>query len=412
MSVSASNAGSASPVVIVGAGQAGVEAAAALRESGYEGSISLVGAEPHVPYERPPLSKQYLEPDADAGSLVLRGADFYQDRGIELLLGTAATRIDRGQRAVVLASGERLPYARLILAPGATPRRLPVPGANHPSVLTLRTLDESDALRARLLAAPQRVVVIGGGFIGLEVAAAARAAGHDVTVVEALDRVLARAVSLPISKYMAALHRDRGVRILFDRQVEAIDGEPGGALYDLRLRGGAILPADLVVVGVGVTPDTALAEQAGLTVADGIVVDEYLRTGDPLIHAVGDCARFPSPHGAGLLRLESVQNAVDQARCVAQYICDGEAAKPYGAVPWFWTDQYADKLQIAGITTGHDRVELDGDPAEASFSVHCYRGDRLVGVESVNRPIDHIRARRKLAQPVPAAADETVARAA
>lgn len=400
---------SAPPIVIAGAGQAGLEAAAALREAGYNGPLALVGAEPHAPYERPPLSKQFLASDADAGpeAVALRGADYYQSQSIDLKSGVAVSRIDRERRSVLLSSGEPLRYSKLILATGSTPRRLNVPGADHPDVMVLRSLDDAAALRARLAAAYLRVVVIGAGFIGLEVAAAARAAGHDVTLVEALDRVIARAVSAPVSQYLADLHRDRGVRILFDRRIEAIDAYRGGALRTVRLAGGEVIPADLVVVGIGVTPDTAVARDAGLEVADGIVVDEYLRTSDSDIHAIGDCARFPSPHADGAVRLESVQNAVDQARCVAEYLTRGAAqCAPYTAVPWFWSDQYTDKLQIAGITAGHDRVEIVGDPAEHSFSVYCFAGQHLLGVESVNRPVDHIRGRRQLAQ-LPARAART-----
>lgn len=406
---------SAPPIVIIGAGQAGFEAAAALRESGHDGRITLVGAEPHQPYERPPLSKQYLAQDAQAGldSIVLRAADFYQKQNIDLRLGTAVARIDREQRTALLSSGERLPYGRLILATGSKPRKLNLPGADHPDVVLLRTLADAETLRHRLAAAYLRVVVIGAGFIGLEVAASARSAGHDVTLVEAQDRAIARAVSEPVSQYLADLHRDRGVRILFERRTQAIDADPGGSVRAVRLGNGEILPADLVVVGIGVLPETELAEQAGLEAADGIVVDEYLRTADPAIHAIGDCARFPSPHADGPVRLESVQNAVDQARCVAEYITRGAGqSAPYTAVPWFWSDQYSDKLQIAGVTAGHDRVELAGDVAEHSFSVHCYRGDRLIGVESVNRPVDHIRARRQLGQLVAQAAQVSEARAA
>lgn len=400
---------SVAPIVIAGAGQAGLEAAAALREAGYNGPLTLVGAEPHAPYERPPLSKQFLAPDAEPGvdGVALRGADFYQKQNIDLKSGVAVKRIERERRSVLLSSGEQSRYSKLILATGSTPRRLNVPGAEHPDVLVLRSLDDAAVLRGRLAAAYLRVVVVGAGFIGLEVAAAARAAGHDVTVVEALDRVIARAVSAPVSQYLADLHRDRGVRILFERQVEAIDAYRGGGLRTVRLAGGEVIPADLVVAGIGVTPDTALAEEAGLEVADGIVVDEYLRTSDSDIHAIGDCTRFPSPHADGPVRLESVQNAVDQARCVAEYVTRGAGqASGYAAVPWFWSDQYAVKLQIAGITTGHDRVEIVGDPAEHSFSVYCFAGRHLLGVESVNRPVDHIRGRRQLAQ-LPARAART-----
>ncbi|MGH6653993.1 MAG: NAD(P)/FAD-dependent oxidoreductase [Actinocrinis sp.] len=386
-----------SPIVIVGAGQGGMQAAASLRERGFDGPLTLVGAEPHPPYDRPPLSKQFLAGQLGAEAIELRTAAFYESHGIDLVLGTRVVEIDREWRAVELASGERLPFKRLVLALGATPRQLPVPGADHPDVLVLRTLAEATALRERL-ATPRRLVVIGAGFTGLEAAAAARAAGHEVTVIEALDRVLARAVSVPVSEHVAELHRGRGVKILFGRRVEAIESDPGGSLRAVRLRGGESVPADLVLVGIGVLPDTGLAEDAGLAVANGIVVDAHLRTSDPSIHAVGDCARFPSPYADAPLRLESVQNATDQAKCVAEYIAGGGVrGRRYSAVPWFWTDQYSDKIQIAGITTGHDRVEVVGDPAGGRFSVHCFAGDRLLGVESINRPAEHIKARRTLA---------------
>ncbi|HXR70950.1 NAD(P)/FAD-dependent oxidoreductase [Actinocrinis sp.] len=386
-----------SPIVIVGAGQGGMQAAASLRDAGFDGPVTLVGAEPQPPYDRPPLSKQYLNGEVDAAALALRTPAFYQNQDIDLRVDTRVAGIDRANAAVVLDSGARLPYERLILATGSIPRRLPVPGADHPGVLVLRTLAQARVLRDRL-AAPRRVVVIGAGFTGLEVAAAARSAGHEVTVIEALDRVLARAVSVPVSEHVTRLHRGRGVDIRFGRQVEAIEGEADGPLRAVRLAGGESVPADLVVVGIGVVPDTALAAEAGLAVANGVVVDAYLRTSDPAIHAIGDCALFPSPFADDPLRLESVQNAVDQAKCAAEFIAkDGLAARPYSAVPWFWTDQYSDKLQIAGITTGHDRTELAGDPEQGRFSVHCFRGERLVGVESINRPAEHIKARRQLA---------------
>jgi 3-phenylpropionate/trans-cinnamate dioxygenase ferredoxin reductase subunit len=404
---------SASPIVIVGAGQAGFQAAASLREAGYDGPLSLVGADPHPPYERPPLSKQFLAPDADPAPPVLRAADYYAAQRIDLRPDTAVSRIERDRRTVLLSSGAQLPYRRLILALGSTPRRLRVPGADHPLVQPLRSLADAEVLRARLAGPPLRLAVVGAGFIGLEVAAAARSAGHEVTVVEAAGRALARAVSAPVSEHLAGVHRDRGVKLLFDRQIEAVEHEPSGGLRGVRLDGGVTVPADLVVVGIGVRPETGLAERAGLTVADGVVVDEYLRTDDPAIHAIGDCARFPSPYCAELVRLESVQNAVDQAQCVAEFLArDGAQSGPYTAVPWFWSDQYTDKLQIAGITAGHDRAQLDGDLREGSFSVHCYRGGDLVGVESVNRPVDHIRARRQLAQTARTAQQDAVARAA
>ncbi|HEV3173024.1 MAG TPA: FAD-dependent oxidoreductase [Actinocrinis sp.] len=385
----------AAPIVIVGGGQAGLQTAASLRDQGYSGPVTLVCGEPAAPYERPPLSKQFLAGQCTLEDTALRAPDFYPEQEIDLRLGDPAVRIYRSDRTVLLESGARLPYQRLVLALGSRPRPLPVPGANHPGVLALRTLADAEALRARL-SDSRRVVVIGAGFTGLEVAAAAASAGLEVTVVESFDRVIARAVSPAVSEYLTALHTGNGVRILTRRTVEAVEaGTPGG--YKVRLSDGESIPADLVVAAVGVLPETALAEQAGLEVANGIVVDRYLCTADPAIYAVGDCVSFPTRHTAGLVRLESVQNATDQAQRAAANLAVPEADRtPYGELPWFWTDQYQDKVQIAGITAGHDRTETVGDPADGQFSVYCYRGEELIGAESVNTPLDHVRARRKL----------------
>ncbi|MDX3641169.1 NAD(P)/FAD-dependent oxidoreductase [Streptomyces sp. MB09-02B] len=397
------------PIVVVGGGQAGLQAALSLREHGFEGRLDVVCAESEAPYDRPPLSKRFLAGTAGTDDLTLRAPAFLDDRRISLVQDTHAVAVDRADASVALSSGGSLPYDRLILATGSTPRHLPVPGSGHPAVRVLRTVDDATRLRTKLQPG-SRVVVIGAGFTGLEVAATARGLGCEVTVVEALDRVIARAVSRPVSEHLLRLHRENGVRILFGRQVTALDGVSREAAVEVLLADGTGLPADVVVVGVGVRPETALAEMAGLDVADGVVVDEHLRTGDPRIHAIGDCARFPDPAGTGSLRLESVQNATDQGKYVAAFLM-GADAPGYTAVPWFWTDQYAAKLQIAGLTTGHDRCETDGDPASGRFSVRCYQGGRLLGVESVNRPADHIKARRELAAlrvPVAAAAAAAV----
>jgi 3-phenylpropionate/trans-cinnamate dioxygenase ferredoxin reductase subunit len=387
----------AAPIVIVGGGQAGLQTAASLRDEGYSGPVTLACGEPAAPYERPPLSKQFLAGQCTLEDTALRAPDFYAQQEIDLRLGDPAVRIYRSDRTVLLESGTRLPYQRLVLALGSRPRPLPVPGADHPGVLALRTLADAETLRARL-SESRSVVVIGAGFTGLEVAAAAASAGLEVTVVESFDRVIARAVSPAVSEYLTALHARNGVRILTRRTVEAVEaGTPGGYGYKVRLSDGEAIPADLVVAAVGVLPETALAEQAGLEVANGIVVDQYLRTADPAIYAVGDCVSFPTRHAAGLVRLESVQNATDQAqRAAANLIVPDADRTPYTELPWFWTDQYQDKVQIAGIAAGHDRTETVGDPADGQFSVYCYRGDELIGAESVNMPLDHIRARRKL----------------
>lgn len=385
-------------VVIVGGGQAGFQTAVSLREAGYEGGIALIAGESTPPYQRPPLSKAYLAGDADLDDVLLRPEAFYGARSLGLVTGDPATGIDREARTVTLASGRSLPYDRLVLATGARPRPLPVPGADLVNVLNLRSLADADALRDRLAERP-RLVVVGAGFIGLELAAVARASGLDVTVVETRPRALSRSVSGPVADRLVAEHRDRGVRLLFGTGVHALHGDAAGRVREAELDSGVRLPAGLVVAGIGVEPDTDLAASAGLGVTGGVVVDAYLRTSDPAILAVGDCARHPSPYADGRhVRPESVQNATDQARCAAAGIASG-APEPYTAVPWFWSDQYALKLQIAGLTAGHDRTEVTGDPEGGRFSVFCFRDGRLAGVESVNKPADHVFARRLLASP-------------
>ncbi|MBW8267905.1 NAD(P)/FAD-dependent oxidoreductase [Caldovatus aquaticus] len=385
---------SGADVLILGAGQAGVQLAAALREGGHDGRILLLGEEPELPYQRPPLSKAYLSGKADAPQLRLRTDAFYAENRIGLRLGARAVRIERAARRVRLASGEALAYGHLVLATGARNRALPVPGAALDGVMQLRTLAEAEALRRRLGTA-RRAVVVGAGFIGLEFAAVAAARGLEVTVVEALDRPMARSVSPLVAAHLRAAHERAGVRFAFGAAVTRIAGE-AGRVAAVETADGRRFPADLVLIGIGVVPNAGLAAEAGLAVADGIVVDALLRTGDPAISAIGDCARFPCRFAAGApVRLESVQNAADQARCLAARLL-GRAA-PYAALPWFWSDQGALRLQIAGLSVPHDRAVLRGDPAGGQgFSVFCFRGGRLAGVESVNRPLEHVLARRIL----------------
>jgi 3-phenylpropionate/trans-cinnamate dioxygenase ferredoxin reductase component len=380
-------------VVIVGTGQGGFQVAASLRKEGYEGPVTLVGEEPGLPYQRPPLSKEYMIGDAGPEKVHLRPEAFYAKQGIELNRGERLERIDRDGRRVELASGMRLPYEHLVLALGARPRPLPVPGGDLDGVHVLRTLADAEVLRTRLAEA-QHVVVIGGGFIGMEFAAAARTRGVGVTVVEALDRPMARVVSPEISRYYTGRHEEAGAQVLLDTGVDELEGQ-GGKVTAVRTADGRCLPADLVVVGVGVVPNTEPAEAAGLVVDNGIVVDEHLTTSDPLISAIGDCAAYPSCHAGHRVRLESVQNAVDHGRCVAARIAGRPA--PYTSVPWFWSDQHGCKLQIAGLTAGREHALVRGDVEAGAFSVFSFEGDRLVGVESVNRPADHMAARRLLA---------------
>jgi 3-phenylpropionate/trans-cinnamate dioxygenase ferredoxin reductase subunit len=377
------------PVIIVGAGHAGYQVAASLRQAGFAERICLINDEAHLPYQRPPLSKAYIKGTAGPESLMFRPEKFYQDQRIELIAGRAVS-IDRSGRKVLLASGETLPYGHLVLATGARNRLLDLPNANLPDVKYLRILDESVALR-NIIPSKTRVVVVGAGFIGLEFAATARIKGLEVDVLELAPRVMARAVTAEVSEYFQARHRETGIRIHLGVQATSIEAE-GGKVTGVSLSDGRHLPADLVVVGVGVLPNIELAAEAGLPVAAGIIVDEYLSTADPNISAIGDCALFASPRFGGSLRLESVQNATDHARCLAARLTGDRRA--YDGHPWFWSDQGDDKLQIAGLTTGYDRVVLRGDPAKKAFSAFCYKGDKLLGIESINRAGDHMFGRR------------------
>jgi 3-phenylpropionate/trans-cinnamate dioxygenase ferredoxin reductase component len=378
-------------VLIVGAGHAGFQLATSLRQHGYSERIALVNDEAHLPYQRPPLSKAYLKGTGGPDSLMFRPDKFYRDQNVELISDRAVS-IDRAARKLLLASGASLDYGHLVLATGARNRLLDIPNANHRDVRYLRTLDESEALRQRI-APGQRVVVIGAGFIGLEFAATARAKGLEVDVLELGTRVMARAVTAEISEFFQARHTAAGIRIHLGVQATSIESD-GVSVTGVSLSDGRHVPADLVVVGVGVLPNVELAAEAGLTVAAGIIVDEHLLTSDPNISAIGDCALFASHRFGGSLRLESVQNATDHARCVASRLTGD--AKAYDGLPWFWSDQGADKLQIAGLTTGYDRVVVRGEPGQGSFSAFCYKSGHLVGVESVNRAADHVFGRKIL----------------
>ena len=378
-----------STVVIVGAGQAGFQAATSLRQAGFDGRIVLVGDEPCIPYDRPPLSKSYLAGETGLDGLWLRPETFYQKERIELELGETVTAIDRQTRHVELASGRKIAYDRLVLATGARFRPLSVVGADLDGVLPLRTLADADALRPRLTEA-REAVVIGAGFIGLEFAAVARQAGVGVHIVEVTQRPMGRVVSEETSHFYTRAHRDWGSKVLLGTGVVRILGN--GRVSAVETSDGRKLPADLALIGIGVLPNTEIAAAAGLATDNGIVVDQNLATTDPTIFAIGDCANYPSRFGR--CRLESVQNAVDQGQAVAAAIV-GESI-PYDKVPWFWTDQADLKLQIAGITAGHDRAVLRGDPESRSFSSFFFRNGTLIGVESINRPTDHVVARRLL----------------
>ena len=381
----------AGPVVIAGAGHAGFQLAASLRQHGFAERVCLINDEAHLPYQRPPLSKAYLKGEGRPDSLMFRPDKFYRDQNIELIRDRAAF-IDRAARRLVLESGSFLDYGHLVLATGTRNRLLDIPNATLADVRYLRILDESEALRLRIATA-RHVVVVGAGFIGLEFAATARAKGLEVDVLELGTRVMARAVTAEISDYFQERHTAAGIRIHLGVQATGIESD-GTNVSGVSLSDGRHIPADLVVVGVGVLPNVEMAAEAGLPVAAGIIVDEYLLTSDSNISAIGDCALFASPRFGGSLRLESVQNASDHARCVAARLTGD--AKPYDGQPWFWSDQGDDKLQIAGLTTGYDHVVVRGDRAARSFSAFCYKQGVLVGVESVNRAADHVFGRKVL----------------
>jgi 3-phenylpropionate/trans-cinnamate dioxygenase ferredoxin reductase component len=378
-------------VLIVGAGHAGFQVAASLRQHGYADRICLINDEAHLPYQRPPLSKAYLKGEGRPDSLMFRPEKFYRDQNIELI-GDRAAFIDRAAQRLLLASGSFLDYGHLVLATGARNRPIDLPNANLRDVRYLRILDESEALRQRIHSA-RHVVVIGAGFIGLEFAATARAKGLEVDVVELATRVMARSVTAEISEYFQARHMAAGIRLHLGVQVTGIESS-GDSVSGVSLSDGRHMPADLVVVGVGVLPNVELAAEAGLPVASGIIVNEQLLTSDPNISAIGDCALFASPRFGGSLRLESVQNATDHARCVAARLTGD--AKTYDGLPWFWSDQGDDKLQIAGLATGYDDVVVRGDRLARSFSAFCYKSGQLVGIESVNRAADHVFGRKLL----------------
>lgn len=377
-------------VVILGAGHAGGAAAAALRQLGHSGAITLIGEETTPPYQRPPLSKAYLKGEIGLERLLLKPTSFYTSHHIELRLGTAATGIDCSTRQVQLADGSTLDYDRLIIATGATPRRLTVPGAELDGVQVLRGLADVEALKPRFRA-DARLVVIGAGYIGLEASAVARQMGLHVTVLEAASRVLARVAGKPLSDFYTQEHRTQGVNIHLGAQVARLHGE-AGRVCGVELATGEVIAADVVLVGIGVTPNNLLAENSGIQCANGILVDEDARTSDPAVFAIGDCSLRPLVQYACKGRLESVHNALEQARLAASAILG--RPRPSVELPWFWSDQYDLKLQTAGLQEGHDRLVMRGDPASRRFACYYLKNDRLLAVDAVNSPADFIFARK------------------
>ena len=383
------------PFVIIGAGQAAAQAAVSLRAEGYGGEIVMLGDEAHLPYQRPPLSKAFLAGEMSAERLELKAPNFYPDSGIDVRLGTRAVRLLPAEKAVETDGGIRIPYERALIATGTRARALPVPGADLDGVFSIRSID--DVARFRAAAQPgAKLVIVGGGYIGLEVAAKANGMGLDVSVVEGQPRVLARVACEDISRYAAGLQLAHGVRVLTATGVAALTGTD--RVSGVELATGAVLPADLVLSAVGAVPNVELAAEAGLAIENGIRVDAAARTSNPFIFAAGDVASFPSALYGRRIRLESVQNAIDQAKAAAKSMLGG--AVTYDPVPWFWSDQYDTKLQIAGLLDGFERTETEGDVAAGRFCVRYFAGERPIAVCSVNDPKSHMLARRALAAPL------------
>jgi 3-phenylpropionate/trans-cinnamate dioxygenase ferredoxin reductase component len=371
-------------VVIVGGGHAGGSAAAFLRQFDYAGAITIIGEEPIAPYQRPPLSKAWLKGEADADALALKADSFYADENITLRLSTRAASIHRAGRTVTLESGETVPYETLILATGARARWLDVPGVDLEGVQVLRTAADAEALKLAL-GPGKRLAVVGGGYIGLEAAASARALGAEAVVIEAQPRILARSSCAALSEFFTHYHRARGVTFELSAMIEGFEGEHDH-VSGVRLAGGRVIPCDDVVVGVGIVPNDELARDAGLPCANGIVVDLEARTADSAIFAVGDVTHRPMPLYGRTARLESVANALEQARQAACAITGRSPPAP--EVTWNWSDQYDIKLQIAGMPFDADDILLRGEPASAKFAVFHLKGDVIRAVEAINAPAE------------------------
>jgi 3-phenylpropionate/trans-cinnamate dioxygenase ferredoxin reductase subunit len=379
-------------IVVVGAGQGAGQLVASLRQEKYEGEVLMIGDEPYLPYQRPPLSKTYLSGELELPRVLVRPEKFYTDKNIETRLGTRVSAIDRDAKTVTLDDGSVVEWSQLVLATGSHARRLNLPGIELPGVHYLRTIEDVDAIRADM-GEGRRLVIIGGGYIGLEVAAVARKMGMDVTVLEMEDRILARVTTEEMSAYYTRVHTEHGVDIRTRAAAAEILGED--RVTGVRCTDGTELEADAVIVGVGILPTTALAEAAGIECDNGIVVDDHCRTSAPDIHAIGDCSNHPSELLGRRLRLESVPNAMDQARVVAKNLTGGDAS--YNAVPWFWSDQYDLKLQMVGFSGEADEQVVRGDPDTGSFARFYLKDGVVIAVDAVNRPKEFMASKQLVA---------------
>jgi len=379
-----------SNVVVVGGGQAGAQVVYSLRQYGYEGSIKLIGDESVLPYQRPPLSKAYMKGDLGQERLFFRPADWYAENQIDIAVSETVSAIDRAKKIVWCDSDSQFPYDALVIATGARPRELSVQGADLEGVHYLRSIADVDGMRAGI-GDGRRLVIVGAGYIGLEAAAIARQRGMDVTVIEAAERVLSRVTGCEISEFYENLHRANGVDIRLSACLAALDGDDG-VVRKAVLENGESIEADMLLVGIGVLPNVELAANAGITVDDGIVVDEDCRTSDPSIFAAGDCTMRPVACYGRTERLESVHNAIEQAKLAAAAICGRE--RPAIDCPWFWSDQYGVKLQIAGLSRGYDQTAVRGLSENGKFSVFYLRDGVVIGADAINSPQEFIHAKK------------------
>ncbi|MBP7338702.1 FAD-dependent oxidoreductase [Niveispirillum sp.] len=375
-------------IVIAGAGQAAAQCAQSLRQGGFTGSLALIGDEEQAPYERPPLSKDYLSGKRDAVRLLLRKPEYWAEKQVTLLTGRRVDSVDRDARILTLTDGARVGYGKLIWATGGRPRRLSCAGADLAGVHAIRSIADIDGLKTDLFPGA-RVVIVGGGYIGLETAAVLRGFGHPVTVLEAQERLLARVTSPPVSTFFADLHRGRGVDVRLSAQVSALRG--GTRVEAVELSDGTLVPADIVVVGIGIIPNVEPLAASGLPCPNGVEVDSLCRTADPHILAIGDCALHPNIFAGRSIRLESVPNAVDQGKVAADTLLGLE--KPYVSLPWFWSDQYEVKMQAAGLAMDYDRIVQRGDPSGPGFSVLYLRAGRVIAIDCMNAARDFIQAK-------------------
>lgn len=378
-------------VVIVGAGHGGAQCAIALRQNCFTGSIAIIGREPEPPYERPPLSKEYFAREKTFDRLYIRPAQFWQEKNVELVLSTEVLAVDPAEKTLSLSNGDSCTYGSLVWAAGGDPRRLSLPGAELAGIHAVRTRADCDQLMGEIDGGVRNITVIGGGYIGLEAAAVLTKLGCKVTLLEALPRVLARVAGPELSAFYEKEHRDHGVDLRTEVTVEALEGE--GRVTGVRLGDGTVIPADAVIVGIGIVPAVGPLMLAGATGGNGVDIDEHCRTSLPDIYAIGDCAAFAADYADGtVMRVESVQNANDQGTCVAKAICGD--AQPYRAFPWFWSNQYDLRLQTAGLSVGYDQTVVRGNPDERSFSVVYLKNGRVIALDCVNMVKDYVQGRK------------------